>query len=390
MAGIHGKSWALSAALVVTGCLFKAPDTPPDGRDRSGYVSGAETYYEALDSNQIKVTRREYPGVRIGLCTDLAGGILLKSCGAEPREVADHSQDVPFDQLRSISEQVSNQRICLLEDERFTQSGRLVSIEYSGGLTAPGANVEIAGRSGNYALVYEWQRSKNHRVLEKKLPMPPGPDEPREPPQVQSADYGLALRLVMDVALRENDASLSATIGLANLAAALAQQQATVNVKFLALGIPDSFLTTRAIRIDSVADLYEVLDEFHKKVLDVASAWAKKCEQRAPLPSRYDPIYEQYARGYDEPAPPSRSAAPSTGTGGSAPSEPDKKAKDILLTPVMLAYYVQGGSIGRQFEAYQAIRRKCLKQQSEKKEQDKECSLSWASFAIDRPNQRFH
>jgi len=310
-------------------------------------VSGAEAHIEGVGSNQIKISRRDYPGVFLGSCADPAGGVLRTFC----------SHGVPIMDVANTEPGTTSISPCALHDERFGQTGRLVSFSGSSEVAAPFGGGQVKVVTGIYSLVYDWARSVKISLADEAFVPEPAPaaaekekqtaDSPPMPLVVQSADYGVALRLILEVTLKEASGELDLTIGIAKLAAALATQTATVNARFLALGVRSTFLPAKPVRIDSVADLYEVLDEFHQKVHLVAGQWEMRCKHLIPTTVN---------EGTPPPGAPTSEANSSQFTTTIAQGTTDEGPS---LVPVMLSYYVSGYKIGLHFEKYEQEQNRC-------------------------------
>jgi hypothetical protein len=96
-------------------------------------------------------------------------------------------------------------------------------------------------------------------------------------PVVSSGDYGFAVRLIMDISLVETESKLQANLGIGQIAGALSAGNAQVNVRFAVLGISQSLIPDKVYRIDSAADLFDTLNDFHTRVRSVSEMWQKSC-----------------------------------------------------------------------------------------------------------------
>jgi hypothetical protein len=290
-----------------------------------------------MDSGQIRVVSSDFAGVEIGLCADESGGVTGKPCGKDkgiPEWDALKLMSLPSGRLPATateSEARGSSFVCSLSGGTFGQQSRLVSINSAVGASYGPASGKTTLTYARYQLVYEWSRSVNVFAPVNAL-------NSESDPVVSSADYGVALRLLMDVELKSTDAEVGANIGIAQLTAALALQQAMVNVRFVVLGAMTSFLPDKAIRIDSASDLHEVMSDFHNRARELSGAWEQECKRSKEPGSTV---------GTGSTASTAASTTPSTSVIG-------------ILRPVMLAYYVRGHQVGEKLRRIQDAKTRCV------------------------------
>jgi hypothetical protein len=215
---------------------------------------------ESVDDDQIRVVASDSGGVEIGACANRSGGAWDTSCWKDSVAPLLRLASLPREEFAPGS---GNDLICRLGEGTFGQRSRLVTYSANASAGVGPAKGEVKITSATYQLVYEWSQSINVYAV-------PGLLKEHEP-VVSSADYGVALRLIMDVSISSADSSLGATLGIAQLAAALQTDRAQINVRYSVLGAVKSFLPDGAIRIDSSADLFQVLADFHAQARAFAS-----------------------------------------------------------------------------------------------------------------------
>lgn len=135
---------------------------------------------------------------------------------------------------------------------------------------------------------------------------------------VFAIERGIAVRIIFDVQLTTTDSQLSASFGIANLSAALARNEANVEVSYEVTGTAIDPLPEEAIIITSVNEYLEAFKKFHAAVSLISRAW------------------EAHAKGE------SKVKVPAKGT-----EDPETLLLDArMFSLAQLAYYVQGPGVG--------------------------------------------
>lgn len=94
-----------------------------------------------------------------------------------------------------------------------------------------------------------------------------------EAPYVSAVEMGVAVRIVFDVRLRTTNAKMSAAFGIADLAAALARDEATVEVSYEIVGTVLDLLLKDAIIFSSLSEHLDAMEKFHHAVVAIRDAW---------------------------------------------------------------------------------------------------------------------
>lgn len=109
-------------------------------------------------------------------------------------------------------------------------------------------------------------------IIQEYQPTDASASEPNRP-YVSAIEKGIAVRIIFDVQLRTTDSQLSASFGIANLAAVLARNEATVEVSYEVTGTTIDPLPEEAIIISSVDEYLDAFKRFHIAVADISNAW---------------------------------------------------------------------------------------------------------------------
>lgn len=104
---------------------------------------------------------------------------------------------------------------------------------------------------------------------------------------VFAIERGIAVRIIFDVQLTTTDSQLSASFGIANLSAALARNEANVEVSYEVTGTAIDPLPEEAIIITSVNEYLEAFKKFHAAVSLISRAWEAhaKGESKVKVPA---------------------------------------------------------------------------------------------------------
>ncbi len=316
---------AFAAAFVVLGCN-KAPNSSVDNPDAAkgvmsdslnreqqarlallGRTSAPTRYTEKIDGNRVRVVAINFGGTTLGQCSDLAGNLLPGRC-EPPGTLADtvmNGAELTSGMFRQYS----------------TQVGTTVAAKVAIGPTATESAVYL---SRNF-LVLEWRRYKPQGYK--------GYGQLKDVNQyfVSAIEQGVAIRIIFDVTLRTADAKFSATFGIADLSAAFARNEATVEVSYEVLGTNLDLMPDDAIVVTSLKEYLDVLGEFYRVVGLVSTAtqsWAAKSIPDAKKPDVLGTI--DLNAGTDK-----------------VPRLWDIRAN--TFEPTALAYYVSGAGVGENY-----------------------------------------
>lgn len=302
-----------TAALVLTGCAgaLDAPQTPsadaPDISFQGGIQLGLVAH--TIDDNTVRVVLTDAGEVSIGQCANAFGNALVSRCFENPTATVGDSGLSPT--------RAESLRAKLLNKGIFSQYSSAISREGSVGGSAFGSSISGESRGQRYQIVYEWSRYAT-------ATMSPPPPAGFILPLVASADFGFAVRLILDVRIQNTESTAKLNLGPAQLEAALALGVAEVSVRYQVLGSTAEMLPKDAYKVRSYEDVKEALGEFHAAAKVLADAWKANCL-------------------------------------GGAGEKTIAEQANCPVTPVMLAYYAKGPDIGINYSERRDLQGECDK-----------------------------
>jgi len=199
-------------------------------------------------------------------------------------------------------------------------------------------------------------------------------DEEKILGHVVAADFGFAIRLVLDVQIEDTSLTSGLKLGPADIEAAIAVGVAKVSARYQVMGMSASLLPEGVFEISSTRDLYDALNEFHKKVKNTEKLLAF-CDMLVPatdetikmLGARLE---RQQGTGGSGTGGAGARGPVTTGsaTGGSGIGRIDECSLNTassapggkeLFRPTLLAYYSTGDQIGRNLEKRSELEDEC-------------------------------
>jgi hypothetical protein len=322
-----------------TGVLGRELDSASQARlELIGRTSAPTRYGERTDANRIRIVAFDFGGAKLGNHSDQAGNLLSTSCRTEVLkqdvQVGPWTHDEPNSEQRPDWRE-RELRPASREREQRPESRERARVEpavddlfnlYKGMFRQyekkVGTTIEVEAKVGPVGaetktffshnfLVLEWRR---YRLLRLKA-------ECKEP-HVSAIETGIAARIVFNVRLATTDASLSASFGIAQLAAALARNEATVEVSYELVGTVLDLLPKETVVISSLPEYLDALHKFHSAVVMIGAAWDRYASSSGSLTATIDIGDEGKRRPYP---------------------------LNRLFTPDELAYYVTGVGVGDAF-----------------------------------------
>jgi hypothetical protein len=295
-----------------TGVLADELDSASRARlELLGRTSAPTRYAERTDANRIRVVAFDFGGARPGTLADSAGNLMSGSCLFEGK-LADWVEVGPFNGPDILTASAppagaTPTREFNLYKGMFRQYGKQVgtTVEFSAAIGPVGT--ELTTYFSHNFLVLEWRRYQLTRLKQEANCLLT---------HVSAIETGVAVRIVFDVRLTTADASLNASFGIADLAAALARSEASVEVSYEVVGTALDLLPRKAVVISSLNEYLDALEKFHEAVVIISDAW------------------QTYASTTD--------ATIKVKMGDGEKPYPRKN----LFTPDELAYYVSGSGIG--------------------------------------------
>jgi len=196
----------------------------------------------------------------------------------------------------------SDETLFNLPRGRFRYYSRLSSLEIVSDLKVKGVG---SGRNrtavAKYSMVAEWSRYLNIsitnddwllskpstpdpsrgsardndiRVSAEELPESSTSLKPREKAYVFGIDYGIGVRVVLDVTIRGIDAEGAASFGFGELATSIVSESAEINVRYDTVGVREDILPQNApTNITSINDLVNVQRAFYGAIDNISSDW---------------------------------------------------------------------------------------------------------------------
>lgn len=239
-----------------------------------GRTSAPTRYAERTDANRLRVVAFDFGGAVLGQGADTAGNLLTFQCFIDPSDIEivptrpnEPPSPVP-EKTAPLAKTVSKNSSAVdldLYKGMFRQYSRQVgtTVETSADIGPVGSESRVFW-SHNF-LVLEWRRYRLKRIKQSNLCF--------GLPHVSAIEEGIAVRIVFDVRLRTVDAKLSAAFGIADLAVALARNEATVEASYELVGTRLDLLPHDAIIITSVNEYMNALKNFHAAVTTISDAW---------------------------------------------------------------------------------------------------------------------
>lgn len=271
---------------------------------------------QVIDDNTVRVILTDTGAMSLGQCTDAFGSPLPTLCatGVENNLIVMNgsSQQFKFSSLKTAGFLAG-----ALNKGIFGQYIISETAEISGAVSAIGSSSDAKQKTQRHQVVYEWSK---YAVVG----LEPGSTR-ADKPMVSSADFGFAVRMILDVVIRDTSATANLNLGPGQLEAALALGIAEVSIRHQVLGMRMPMLSEKSYTIKSYSDVEKALEDFHGKAKVVSEHWEKKCISN------------------DE---------ATNGSNGEA-------IRGCNITPVMLAYYVNGQSVGRNLRDRHRLEHKC-------------------------------
>lgn len=274
-----------------------------------GRTSAPTRYSEKTDENRIRVVAFDFGGADLGQQSDDGGNLWGGYCHRpQPTKVDIRVEPSLGEPAPAAGAPQTIELYKGMFREFSKKIGTGVEVELAVGPAKTTTKVHF---SHNF-LVLEWRRYQLERLIDNS--------GCEDEPYVSAIEKGVAIRVVFDVKLRTTDAQLSLSFGIAELAAALARNEATVEVSYEVVGTNLDFLPNEAIVITSLSEYMKVLAELHSAIAKLSDAW------------------EQYNTNASVIEVKDR-----TGT-------VRKRDRREVFSPDQLAYYVQGFLVGDTFE----------------------------------------
>lgn len=288
---------------------------------------------QVIDDNTIRVILTDTGAMRLGQCTDAFGSPLPSSCVERDHGVVvlnKPDEEIDWEGLEQAGEMAA-----FLDKGIFGQYVISETAEFSGSANAIGSSSDAKHKTQRHRVVYEWSKYAVVGLHDKHMRA--------NVSMVSSADFGFAVRMIFDVVIRETAATADLNLGPGQLEAALALGVAEVSVRYQVLGMRMAMLPDKSYDIKSYSDVQVALEDFHKKAKIASEHWKDAC------------------------------AAHGGGDGG---------AGECSISPVMLAYYVNGQSVGKSLRDRRRVEDRCnaaeaaVNALAEKKLQSKNAYLS--------------
>jgi hypothetical protein len=293
---------------------------------------------QVIDDNTIRVILTDTGAMTLGQCTDGFGSPLPTLCVSKADDkVALLGEAKREFKLESLEKKES--LAAILNKGIFGQYAISETAEFSGSASAVGVTSDAKRKTQRHQVVYEWSK---YAVVG----LEPGQGSANVP-IVSSADFGFAVRMILDVVIRESAATANLNLGPGQLEAALALGIAEVSVRHQVLGMRMAMFPDKSYDIKSYSDLQVALADFHAKAKAASEHWEQSCISGAAI------------------------------------------EKECNITPVMLAYYVNGQSVGRNLSERHRLEHKCnsaeaaVNDLAAKKLQSKDARLSdsdWSRY----------
>lgn len=279
-----------------------------------GRSSAPTRYTERTDANRIRVVAFDFGGAELGQYADPAGNLVSGTC-VPAENIGDFVRYGPWEAPEaSDTPAAAGEDLLQLYKGMFRQYGRQV-----------GTTIKLQGEAGPVEGEFQSYISHNFLVLEWRRYRLVRLDQAADciASHVSAIENGVAVRIVFDVRLKTTDAKLSAEFGIADLAAALSRNEASVEVSYELVGTALDLLPREAIVISSLGEYLEAMKRFHAAVVTIRDAWrdyAKRADENAPIVVETD-----------------------RETGSPTKVEYDRQR---IFTPDDLAYYVDGANVG--------------------------------------------
>ncbi len=271
-----------------------------------GRSSAPTQYAERIGDNRIRVVAFDFGGASLGRLADPAGALKPGSCLQENAWQEGWVETGPWDPSTTLdTERKYHDERANLYKGMFRQYGRQIgtTVEFDGALGPLGAESSTF-YSQNF-LVLEWRRYRVARIADTSARW-------CFEPFVAAVEEGIAVRVVFNVKLSTTDNTLSASFGVAQLRAALARNEATVEVSYEVVGTTLDLLPKESIVISSLNEYSEAIDTFHRGIATIKDAW----EQHTTGATKIKIGDHQYPH-------------------------------DSVFVPDQIAYYVDGPNVGK-------------------------------------------
>lgn len=281
--GARMSALFVSAALCGCSSASKLDPTVAETYRGSTYVT------EATDPQTLRVLLLGGSVVAVGQCASFEGGLLQRFDCLPAAQAFDLKLDAN------------------LGRGRFYEYSSVAEVRVESQVQVAGQKVSGSFYTSRHHFVFEWSRSRYDGLQQ---PQAIGKEHRR--PVVVGADIGVAVRLHLDVRARTSSLESALTFGVGDLSAALATNEATVDIRYDSIGVTKDMMTCGLSPMFRVASVQEFLD---------AKAQFVKCS------TAVDEAWNAYVNGTLAPAPAAgvpAAAAPPAGT----------------FSPSVLAYYV--------------------------------------------------
>jgi hypothetical protein len=163
----------------------------------------------------------------------------------------------------------------ILEKQGYSSSSRLLSVHTGVAANVAGQKAKAEISVTKYRMFIEWNRYTVFSLDKEKTESGTGP-------YVSAVEYGVGVRIILDISLTKVGTEADAKFGLGTIAAHLDAGQATVAVKYDTIGVPFDILPKGLpTTIESVNDISRMIEGLNKAVEKVSDSW-NEVVKRAP------------------------------------------------------------------------------------------------------------
>ena len=248
----------LSLSLGLTSCANK---------EVVSFASMSASLREVVGPSSVRVLAMNLKSIRLGQCVDYAGGLINFLCSGNGEEVKlDTSENLNREQFRYYSS---------LTDLKTDSSAK-------GGYGGVSASAKIKTTFARYRIVTEWARFRS-QIISNNLPKINEQAQTylqsvtmlKKTPYISAVDVGIAIRIIYDVRLDTDSVDAALSFGLANLATAVAQNRAQVELQYDVVGAGVVKLPASAVlQVSNIQQLMDAQNNFYNMIREMSTEWA--------------------------------------------------------------------------------------------------------------------
>lgn len=249
----------LLAIFPVLGSCKRDATQPPDLVERSAV-------YTLEDGRVVRIPtyRSEYPV--LGQCVeDLTYALSAGSCVTS-------SDGKPFTTSPNIP-------VRMLDKQGFRAFSRQLSVESSLNVNASGQEVKTKVVVAKHRLFIEWNRYAVYSIDPFKLKKVENVEN--ADPYVSGVEYGIGVRVILDVTLTDVDATANLSFGFGSIGANVATKKAQIAVQYDTIGVSRDILPENLpMAIESVGDLTKMLMGLYGAVENISKNWNARVDKQ--------------------------------------------------------------------------------------------------------------